>query len=124
MWNFPQILDQARNDLASADDASSLEACRLKYFGKKGLVPAIFDSLFSALPEHKPAIGKGANDLRVLVIALLEEKARVLGKREGGKSSGRPVDFTMPGVGPVLGHRHILTQTMTQICDVFERMGF
>ncbi len=124
MWNFPQILDQARNDLASADDASSLEACRLKYLGKKGLVPAIFDSLSSALPEHKPAIGKGANDLRVLVIALLEEKARALGKREGGKPSGRPVDLTMPGVGPALGHRHVLTQTMTEICDVFERMGF
>ncbi len=124
MWNFPQIFDQARNDLASANDASSLEACRLKYLGKKGLVPAIFDSLSSASPEDKPAIGKGANDLRVLVVALLAEKARALGKGEGGKSFARAVDLTMPGVGPALGHRHVLTQTMTEICDVFERMGF
>src|SRR3989338_3799947 len=124
MWNFPQIFDQARNDLASASDASSLEACRLKYLGKKGLVPAIFDSLSSASPEDKPAIGKGANDLRVLATALLKEKTKALGVSGGGTPSARPVDITMPGVGPALGHRHVLTQTMTEICDVFERMGF
>ena len=124
MWNFPQILEQARTDVASITDATSLEHCRLKYLGKKGLVASVFAALGSASSTDKPAIGKGANDLRVLVTGLLEEKARSLGNGGGKKSSARFLDITMPGVGPALGHRHILTQTMTEICDVFERMGF
>ncbi len=122
-WNFPEIVDQARQDAASVNDAAGLEACRVKYLGKKGLVAAVFGSLSSASPQDKPAIGKGANDLRVLVTALLEEKSRSLAC--GGKrSSAKQLDITMPGAAPALGHRHILTRTMAEICDVFEHMGF
>ncbi len=122
-WNFEEIFTQARNDVASVVDAASLESCRVKYLGKKGMVAAVFASLSTASGADKPAIGKGANDLRVLVTGLLDEKMKSLG---GGvaKSSSPSIDITMPGVGSVLGHRHILTQTMAEICDVFERMGF
>jgi phenylalanyl-tRNA synthetase alpha chain len=121
-WNFQQIQDDAKRDSESISDAAGLEAFRLKYLGKKGLVADIFGSLGSAAPADKGAIGKGANDLRTLVTSLIEDKQKTI--QSSPKGTAKSVDVTMPGVATNIGHRHILTQTMEEICDVFEKLGF
>ena len=123
LWNFEDINNIARQGIESVVDAASLEAYRLKYLGKKGVVAEIYGSLSVAAPADKGAIGKGANDLRALVAALIEEKQKTVGAG-GGKLNTAAVDVTMPGVGMTIGHQHILTQTLEEICSVFERLGF
>ena len=66
-WNFQDIHHQAQTEAQAINSPQALEAFRLKYLGKKGLVAAIFASLGQAEPGLKAAIGKGANDLRVLL---------------------------------------------------------
>jgi len=34
------------------------------------------------------------------------------------------LDVTIPGVAPSVGHAHILTQTIDEICHIFEQLGF
>jgi phenylalanyl-tRNA synthetase alpha chain len=58
-----------------------------------------------------------------LVNQLLEEKQGSLGA-EPSKDSTKTIDITLPGVAHSIGHRHILTQTMEEICAVFEKLGF
>ena len=123
MHNFQDIQQKAKEESAAITDAQSLENFRLKYLGKKGIVADIFASLASAAPADKGSIGKRANDLRALVNSILEEKQKTLGAGIV-KSSGKSVDVSMPGIAPVMGHRHILTQTMEEICAVFENLGF
>lgn len=122
MWNFSQLQEQARQEVQQVSDSQSLEKVRLKYLGKKGIVADVFASLSSAAPAEKGAIGKGANDLRALVTSLLEEKQKTLGFLQSG--GAKAIDVSMPGVVSALGHRHILTQTMEEICTVFEKLGF
>jgi len=120
-WNFAEILEQAKTEAQAVDSPQAMEAFRLKYLGKKGLVAAIFGSLGQAQPQEKAAIGKGANDLRQLVEALMA------GKSTGLKSSQvqqERIDMSLPGTGERLGHTHILTQTMQEITTIFEQMGF
>ena len=69
-WNFQEIHNQAQTEAQAIDSPQALEAFRLKYLGKKGLVAAVFASLGAAQPADKAAIGKGANDLRSLVEGL------------------------------------------------------
>jgi len=120
-WNFEDIQKQAREDVGAVGDRQALEAFRLKYLGKKGLVAAIFSSLGTAQPVDKAAIGKGANDLRALVEQLLAER---FGWVNSVKMTEERVDISLPGAGQSLGHSHILTQTMQEIVAVFEGMGF
>ncbi len=119
-WNFQQIQDGARQEAQGIDNPQAWEAFRLKYLGKKGVVADIFASLPTADPRDKAAIGKGANDLRVLVTQLINDKA----KGSQTKPTREMVDVSLPGVSPVLGHTHILTQTVEEILSVFEQLGF
>jgi len=120
-WNFQDILNQAQADAQAIDSLRALEAFRLKYLGKKGLVAAIFASLSTAESDSKAAIGKGANDLRSFVEGLIATKSTEL---NSAKTFGEQVDISLPGTGEALGHTHLLTQTMQEIISIFEQMGF
>ncbi len=123
MHNFPELRQNAQHEIALVSDAQSLESYRQKYLGKKGVVADIYASLGAAAPVEKGAIGKTANDLKTLVTSLIEEKQKTLGEPVS-KAGTKAIDITMPGIAQPLGHRHILTQTLEEICDVFEKLGF
>jgi len=120
-WNFQEINAQAESEAQAIDSPQALEAFRLKYLGKKGIVAAVFASLGQAQPADKAAIGKGANDLRGLIEQLIATRT---GEVSSAKVSGESIDISLPGTGENLGHTHILTQTMQEIIAVFEQMGF
>lgn len=121
MQDFQQFQEQAKEEAKSIIDAQTLEAYRLKYLGKKGIVAEIFASLGSAAAHDKGAIGKAANDLRGLVNQILQEKGAAALSKVSVKNQ---LDISLPGTVPALGRPHILTQTMQEICDVFEKLGF
>jgi phenylalanyl-tRNA synthetase alpha chain len=120
-WNFQDIQKKAQDDAQEIGTPQALEAFRLKYLGKKGIVADIFASLGQAGPADKAAIGQGANELRALVEKLLAERS---GWINSVKTLEDQADISMPGTGESLGHAHILTQTMQEIITVFEGMGF
>lgn len=125
MWNFNELQDQVKNDISAAASAEALETLRVKYLGRKGLVAQIYDSLASASPQEKPLIGKGANELKKMATDLLEAKKQDLGVgSSSGGSKESILDITLPGVAQPLGSRHILSQTVNDICSLFERLGF
>ena len=120
-WNFQDISHQASSEAKAIGSPQDLEAFRLKYLGKKGLVAAVFASLGQAASADKAAIGKGANDLRKLVEELIAAKgAEII----SAKIHEEREDFSLPGTLEDLGHTHLLTQTMQEIITVFEQMGF
>ncbi len=120
-WNFQEIQDQAKTEAQAVSNRPDLEAFRLKYLGKKGIVAAVFASLATAEPSQKAAIGKGANDLRKTVEGLIAARSIDL---DPTTAMDERVDISLPGTGEALGHTHLLTQTMQEIIAVFERMGF
>ncbi|MCA9405216.1 MAG: phenylalanine--tRNA ligase subunit alpha [Candidatus Omnitrophica bacterium] len=122
-WNFEELQQQAEQESTSISDARALEEFRIKYLGKKGLVAEIYASLPQLSKEEKPAVGKGANDLRNTVSRIIEEKKTAIKQKEK-QSSKRFLDVTMPGVALEAGHQHLITQTIEEICGLFERLGF
>ncbi len=126
MWNFDQIRSEAEAEAAAVRDAAGLEAFRLKYLGKKGLIQEMYAALPSASPEEKPLLGKEANLLRSAVTALVDEKKKQIDadSAAGGGQRVCALDVTLPGIKPAQGHAHILHQTIDEICAIFEGMGF
>ena len=122
-WDFEEILKEANAETQHIIDEKSLEAFRIKYLGKKGLVQDIFSSLATASKEEKPLIGKGVNALRSGLTALLDAKKKAL-QQKNKQESIKILDVTLPGCPSPQGHEHILSQTINEICDVFSGLGF
>ena len=121
-WDFEQIKQSLREDAAAVATPRELEDFRIKYLGRKGLIQEIYASLASAPKEQKPLIGKEANLLKKLAADLVEDRKQGLGAPAG--KAQRILDPTLPGIAPRVGHKHLLTQTVEEICGIFEGLGF
>jgi len=55
---------EAASALEQAADLKELEALRVRYIGRKGLVQDVMQSLKEATPEDRPGIGKAANQFK------------------------------------------------------------
>ncbi len=124
-WNFSEIQNEAQQEIQSAVDEKALEALRIKYLGRKGLVPQIYDSIPQLSPEEKPLIGKGANELKNKLTQWLEDRRKDIQRLHDSKLRTQDsLDLSLPGVTSAVGKKHILTQTVDDICSLFEKMGF
>src|SRR3989344_8598717 len=112
-WNIEEISAAAQRDIESASDAQALEALRVKYLGRKGIVSQIYDGLSTLSAEEKPRVGKGANELKNRITEFLSEKQKLLqGNNLSGPSAKQTIDVTIPGVEREAGRRHILSSTI------------
>ena len=64
MSEIETLLKSATKEIAGAADAAALEALRVKYLGRKGLVREQFNKVKSAPAEERGAAGREANQLK------------------------------------------------------------
>ena len=109
-------------DLSKVENVTSLEDLRIKFLSRKGLVSQLFESLKDVSKEDKPKVGQALNQLKIHTQAKFDELKEKLEK--GQKSSDEFVDLTLPGRKRVIGSKHILTQTLDEIKNIFRGLGF
>ena len=114
---------EALAQIASATDAASLEAVRLKYLGKSGAITALSEGMRNVPKEDRPKFGKILNDLRAAVTGALEESQKCL-LEAADSAAFASLDLTLPGTFPTPGTLHPLTQLMDRAVRCFRRMGF
>ncbi len=122
-WNFEEINITVQKEIQEISDEIQLESFRIKYLGRKGLIADMYASLSSLSKEEKPLMGKNANILRNTITTFIEEKKKVF-RAEQKKANRSFIDVTIPGMEHSVGHKHILTQTIEEMCDIFEKLGF
>jgi phenylalanyl-tRNA synthetase alpha chain len=114
---------EALAQIATATDAASLEAVRLKYLGKSGAITALSEGMRNVPKEDRPKFGKILNDLRAAVTGALEESQKCL-LEAADSAAFASLDLTLPGTFPTPGTLHPLTQLMDRAVRCFRRMGF
>lgn len=107
---------------AQPGSAEELEAFRLKYLSRKGLIPTLFDELKQLPPEQKKEVGRPLNELKQLAEGKFKELNETLST--ASSSSDSSMDLTLPPVPETLGSLHPLTLTRYRIIEIFERLGF
>lgn len=103
------------------ENADELEAFRIQYIGKKGLIPALFSEFKSVPPEERKAMGVLLNELKNKVQQKLELAKAGLSSQNFVKS--KAPDLSMPVV-PAQGARHPLSVVRNEINGIFARIGF
>lgn len=121
-----RLKSEALACFASANDGAVLEECRVAFLGRKGVFSAVMRGLGKASESDRPRLGKLANDIKGILESAFSDRQNELraGRGETKGSSTGAVDLTLPGRAVPFGKEHPVTQVMTEICSVFERLGF
>ncbi len=106
--------------LAQAHTAEALEQLRVKYLGRKSPLASYLKQLGAWPAEQRAVVGKHLNVLKTSLEAQLAQAQQRLLDRP----TAEPVDVSLPGVAPLLGRLHPVTQTIQAILDCFVPMGF
>lgn len=117
-----ELESRALKDLEAVTDEAALERFRVTYLGKKGLITEIMRNLGQLPPEQRPEAGREANSLKKRLTERFEAVKKKITK--GAQEGYNTIDVTLPGRKPDLGHLHPITQTIMDVCDIFQRMGF
>ena len=112
----------AKNALENINDLSSLEAFRIEYLGKKGLISSMMKKMGELSGDERPEIGRLANRIKG---SLKERFDKTLESIQSKSDHGKAIiDITLPGRELARGHLHPITLVTREICDVFNKMGF
>jgi len=118
------IAAQIKEDLDKAASLNDLEALRLKYLGRKGVIAELTGAIPSVAPHERGAFGKAVNALKQQLFSSLEEKQASFSVVNASLPEKAETDLGMPGIAQDLGHRHPITGIIDEVCGIFSRMGF
>jgi len=104
-----------------ANNLDEIEAFRIKYLGKKGIINDLFAEFKNVPRENKKEVGQKLNELKIS----LQEKINALKNALEEKSDSRSdIDLSLPGDPINIGTRHPLSIVRNEIIDIFKRLGF
>jgi phenylalanyl-tRNA synthetase alpha chain len=119
------IQESALASAAGAVDRAALDEARVAVLGKKGELTLILRSIGQADPSERPELGRRANEVRTAVETALDARAAELAQASiAAAAESEAVDPTLPGRRRPLAHRHLITQTIDEIVDIFLGLGY
>ncbi len=121
------MIDQLKEHLEEvkafqADTAEAVEAFRIKYLSKKGLLSSFFAELKNVPKEEKKEFGQTVNALKIAATEKVEALKQALQGSGGGTLQFG--DLTRPGEPLPVGSRHPISIVKNRIIDIFSRIGF
>lgn len=105
-----------------AKTAEELEAFRIKFLGRKGLVKDLYAQFKDVPNESKREMGQKLNALKESITARFESQKLSFDTAVASAPSGE--DFTRPTGDLPLGARHPISVVRREILDIFARIGF
>ena len=121
------MLDQLKEHIKKvegfeAKNLEAVEAFRIEYLGKKGLLNQFFADFKSVPNDQKKEYGQTINQLKNLAT----EKVNTLKDALSSKVEDKTLygDLTRPGEPLELGARHPISIVKNQIIEIFSRIGF
>jgi phenylalanyl-tRNA synthetase alpha chain len=118
-----RIREEALAHGRAAATAADLEAVRVKFLGRSGLLPRIMKDLKSMAAEERPSAGRYANELKSDLTALLESRRRELEQADAAARASS-FDGTLPGSWRKLGVRHPISRIIDETIRIFGTLGF
>ena len=120
-----KINKEGQKEIFDASSLEELESARVSFLGKKGKLTAVLKSLGDLSPNERPAVGKKANEVRQFIESVISKRRKELESEAlGRKLEEEVVDITLPGKRSPVGKRHLITQIINEITDIFIGLGY
>lgn len=119
------MIDKVKKQLAIVADKAinsleELEAFRIEYLGKNGLIPALFKDFAQVPKESRKEMGILLNKLKNEA----SEKIETLKAKFEEQQAADLLDDLFKPVACTVGSRHPLAVVRQEIIDIFSRIGF
>lgn len=124
VFNMLDRINALKAEIAalSAKGADEVEALRIKYLSKKGLIPGLFNEFRNVAADQKKVIGAEINALKEFATETINNLRETLGATKADSSAG--LDLSRSASPLKLGTRHPLSLVREEIIDIFRRLGF
>lgn len=125
MQALSELVAQAESEIESASDLTALDAVRVTYLGKKGLLTARLKDLSKLSAAERPAAGQEINKAKKAVQESLNARRDALQSDAlAQKLVADAVDVSLPGRGKAMGGRHPVSRAAVRIEKIFRDAGF
>lgn len=122
---FELILKNVKDELSCVQSVKDLSELKIKYLGKNGELTALLKAMKDIPANERSEYGKKVNDLKTVVLDLLNEKETFLKEKElNDRLNSERIDVTLPGKAVAMGNLHPLNIVKNKILDAFLGMGF
>jgi phenylalanyl-tRNA synthetase alpha chain len=101
MNNIEQLL--AEVEAYEASSREQVEAFRIRYLGKKGVIAGLFSEMKNVQPDQKKEFGRVVNELKIKAESKFELMSSQLADEPQAPSG---TDLTLPAEPYALGSRH------------------
>lgn len=117
------IKNEASSLILDTSDSDEINRIKLDFLGKSGKLTGAIKKLAKLSEDERPVIGRLANEIKNTLETLINQKIVELrlGKEESYKK--QPLDVSLPGIKPTLGHLHLISSAIEEISAIFERIG-
>ncbi len=120
-----ELQKEAQTLISAVQSEEELENLRVKFLGRKGEITSILRQVGQLPREDRPLVGEKANQVRRRLEDLIEKRFEELKKTSlKEKIKQESVDITLPGRVPRRGRKHLITQVIEEIVDVFLSLGY
>lgn len=119
------LRDETLKQIQDVSDLKALNQIRVETLGKKGPITEVLRGMKNLSAEERPVVGSFANEIRDLLTQAVEERKEVLESAAlNAALEKETIDVTLPGKQIGYGTRHVLSQVMEEIEDIFVGMGY
>jgi phenylalanyl-tRNA synthetase alpha chain len=119
---FEKIASEALETLKGIDTIARLEEFRITFIGSKGKITQMLRGIGKLPAEQRREGGQLANKIKTEVTAVYDA---LKDKLAGAVTGAQPlVDVTLPAAEVRFGRSHIISQTISELLEIFGRMGF
>ena len=115
------LLDGERR-IAEAKNVAELQDVKASLIGKQGSLSTLLKEVPRLDVSIRPEIGRAANLLKERLTALIESRGEEIRLKESEISPD--FDLSVPGIQPLSGVLHPITQMCYDLNDTFHSMGF
>lgn len=116
-------INQLKSEILTltAKDVAEVEALRIKYISKKGVVSLLFNDFRNVPADQKREVGQALNELKTLATDRINSLREAL---ENIDDTDEMIDLTRTPAPFPLGSRHPLSIVRNDIISIFSRLGF
>jgi phenylalanyl-tRNA synthetase alpha chain len=125
MRDSTSLSARALRDIERCEDAQGLEALRVHYLGKKGVLTEQLRNLGHLPAAQRPQAGQAINEAKRLIQdAIIKRRQRLEALSLERQLDAEAIDATLPGRGQQPGGLHPITLTLERIEDLLAQAGF
>ncbi|MEG1585534.1 MAG: phenylalanine--tRNA ligase subunit alpha [Bacteroidales bacterium] len=105
----------------TATSAEEIEALRIKYLSKKGVINQLMADFRNVAPEDKKAVGQLLNELKEKAQNRINDLKELTAQQDHVEEG---IDLTRTAYPIATGSRHPLSVVRNEIIEIFGRLGF